>query len=505
MMSRALKSSWLIVILVACLTACGGGSTTPGSGAIGGITGTGVFVAFGTVTGIGSVIVNGVEYDTSAATFTIDGNLGSQDDLSVGDVVLVKGTIDDDNTNAVASSVEFDDNVEGPIAAESIGVNSFVVLGQTVIVDDVETSFDDDINPPSLAGLADGDIVEVTGLVMNGGAIAATRIERKIPAPGDQFEVTGVVSEPVTATTFKITDLVVDFVALSATFDNFPGGRSVMAGDPVEVKGDTTLGPAGELRATRVEFKGERLAGDEGDHGEIEGFITRFGSDEDFDIGEVTVMTIPGETEFEGGDASDLGMNVKVEVEGEYDASDVLVATKVQIKLGKAVRITALVDDVVLPDDLVLLGITIETESLVTRFEDKTNVVREDFGIDDINRSVDYVEVRGHEIPHADGSGLGSGIVFAAILERDDPDTETIIQGFVQSVSDPDFMILGVKVKTDGNTKFREETSGSVNDITAADFFGTNRTGSLIKAKGTTVTAGPPVNLLAEEVEIQLE
>lgn len=507
--------TFILSVMITVLAACGGGSSNappPVNNApppVGGIGRTGAF-ALGPITNFGSVVVNGVRYDTSGAMFTIDDAPGTESDLSVGQIVTVKGSIDDNLENATADEVSFDDNVEGPIAAGSIGASSFVVLGQTVIIDDVETTFDDDISPASILGLQDGDIVEVSGHVMDDGSIAATRIERRTGLPLE-FEVTGIVSasplDPTMATTFMINGLVIDFASRGGPFDDFPGGRAIMVGDPVEVKGETTLGPAGELIATRVEYKGDRLAGDEGDHVEIEGFISTFVTSEEFSIGEVSVITIPGTTVFEGGEAIDLGLNIKVEVEGEYNGANVLVATKVQIKLGKAVRITATVDGINLPDELVLLGITIQTDQLITRFEDKTDVVREDFGVDDLNANVDYVEVRGQEIPLADGSG--SGIVFAAILERDDPDTETIIQGFVQSENDlnSNFVILGVTVQTDVNTEFRMETSSGVDTITAADFFDptVDRTGSLIKAKSTTVMAGPPVSFLAEEVEIQME
>ena len=56
------------------------------------------------------MIINGIAYDTDTATFTSDGQAATQDDFAVGQVVLIIGTIDDDNTNAVASSVEFDAN-----------------------------------------------------------------------------------------------------------------------------------------------------------------------------------------------------------------------------------------------------------------------------------------------------------------------------------------------------------------------------------------------------------
>jgi hypothetical protein len=115
----------------------------------------------------------------------------------------------------------------------------------------------------------------------------------------------------------------------------------------------------------------------------------------------------------------------------------------------------------------------------------------------------DYVEVRGQEIPLSDGSG--SGEVFAVIVERDDLDTETIIQGFLQKDPSTDpLTILDVVVETDVNTVFENEMD---DPIAEGDFFKMIQTGSLIKAKGTNVTvstASPPVvTLLAEEVEIQ--
>ena len=69
-------------------------------------------------------------------------------------------------------------------------------MGQTVLVD-ADTSFDDNIPGASLAGLAAGDIVEVSGMRRADGDIQATRIEGK-PA-GTVFEVTGVAAAVDTA------------------------------------------------------------------------------------------------------------------------------------------------------------------------------------------------------------------------------------------------------------------------------------------------------------------
>ena len=47
----------------------------------------------------------------------MDGRSGSEDDLGIGMVVLVKGTVNDDGVTGTATRVIFDDEVEGPISA----------------------------------------------------------------------------------------------------------------------------------------------------------------------------------------------------------------------------------------------------------------------------------------------------------------------------------------------------------------------------------------------------
>ena len=524
MISHTLKARWLITVLVTFLTACGGGSATtttapPGGGGppTGGITGTGAFVALGTVTGFGSIIVNGIEYETSTATFTIDGSEGFQDDLSVGDIVLVRGTIDDDNiTNGVAESVEFDDNVEGPIEAGSIDTATgfFMVLGQQVIAD-AFTSYDNSISPASLDGLADDDVVEISGHVKADGSIHATRIEDK--APGGEFEITGTVTEILDDTRFKINDLIVDFTdAISVR--NFPGSRLVETGDLVEAKG-TYDSATMTLDATSLEFKGDRLAGDDGDHVEVQGFITDLRSQADFDVSdEVTVACGTGCTvTTEGAAGGTLAMDSKVEVKGRYEG-DVLVATSVDIRLGNAIRVTAIVDSFspvgpLLPGEigsLVMLGNTFTVDGGTrTRFEDKSGQTNEATNIGQIQAG-DYLEVRG---------GLdGNGNLFAVIVELEELAVDvtvgdaTIIQGFLQddpgALPFPPMSILDVIITTNVNTVFEDENDNVINDPDM-DFWPNVQAGSLVKAKGTNITRStdtpPVVTLDAEEVEIEVE
>ncbi|MDH5501366.1 MAG: DUF5666 domain-containing protein, partial [Gammaproteobacteria bacterium] len=75
----------------------------------------------------------------------------------------------------------------------------------------------------------------------------------------------------------------------------------------------------------------------------------------------------------------------------------------------------------------------------------------------------------------------------------------TILQGFVETVSDPSFTILGVSITTNGSTAFRD-TDDSI--ITAAEFFNRVSAGSLVKASGTETSS---MAITADEVEFELE
>jgi len=442
--------------------------------------------AFGTVTAIAndSITVNGVAYGTTAAAFTVDGAVGIQADLGLGDVVLVRGSLDAAGNTGTADTVIFNDVVDGAIFGIDRTGGLITVLNQIVKVN-AETTFGGSVPMGSLAGLSAADIIEVSGFEKPSGEIAATRIELK-STPGE-LEVTGVVSNLDSANSlFMINSLVVDYSA--AQLRDFDSG-SIADGDRVEAKGDN-LGANGELLATSVEFKGGVISGDSGDRLEVEGFISRFSSSADFDVATQPVIT-DGQTTFTGGVAADLALNVKVEVEGTLDANGVLVATKVDIRRAKVVRVTADVDSVdAANNSFVVLGIVIAVDEL-TRIEDKSSADIEPLTLNQINAG-DYVEVRGSEDPG------GSADIIAAILEREDQDNEAILQGFVAAVNDPALEILGVTISTTGAI-FRD-----VDDtpLTATQFFAQVNVGTLVKARGleTSDTA-----LTATEVELELE
>lgn len=460
------------------VAACGGSYDGTGNGApIGGIDAGGApvrFFAVGPISGFGSVIVNGIRYDTAQTQIFIDGAAATEADLAVGQIVAISGPID--GSSRTAEQIEFDENVEGPIESIDLANSRLVVLGQTVIVDS-GTSFDDNISPDSLEGLAVGDVIEVSGFVDADGNIVASRIELK--APGGEFEVTGFVSSHDSgAATFMINDLLVNYSV--ATLEDFSGGQPV-DDDLVEVEGNQ-FGANGELIASNVEFKGNDFDDDFDDETEIEieGLITRFVSATDFDVAGFAVTT-DNRTEYRGGTASDLGLNVRVEVDGRLDTEGRILASEVEFEDDGDTRIDAIVDSVdVAADQLTMLGILVELRP-DTRIEDKSNVQLRPFSIDDINPG-DWLEIRGTE--------TSAGSVSASRIERDDAESESSIRGVATDVADPSFRILGVNIDTDNNTQF--------NATTRVDFFAMAE-GQLVEADGN-LNGG---RFLATEVEFE--
>lgn len=465
MINKAAGNVMIALATLALIAACGGsdsGSTRVDD--TGGIDAGGTpsrLTSVGAITGFGSVIVNGVHYDTSQAEITTDDQPATEIDLKVGQVVRISGT-----TSASATSIEtieFDDNVEGPVQSIDRTAGSLVVLGQNVLTDG-GTVFDDSITTASLDGINVGDIVEVSGFRNSSDDIVATHIELK-PA-GGEMEITGLITSlDTTALTFMVSQLLVNYNA--ATLTDFPGGV-LSNGDLVEAKG-TQLGVNDELLATSVEFKNDAPGADT--EFEIEGFITRFVSATDFDVSNQPVTT-NGQTIFEGGTAVDLALNIKIEAEGVVDAQGVLVAEKIEFKRQTDIRMQALVDSVdAAAGRLVMLGISVEF-SATTSLEDKVNDLRP-FSINDINPG-DWLEVRGGESSDTDN------LLVAVRVERDDPDTEARIRGIAENVADPSFEVLGLAIDTAAGTRFEDELNTL---IPPGDFFAA-AAGRLVEAQG---------------------
>src|SRR5580698_141339 len=436
-------------------TPTGSGTTSPGPASI----------AMGMITSFGSVILNGIEYQTTGTRIKVDGQNASQGDLRVGYYVHVTGHHDDGANLDIADQIDFRGDVEGPVSAVDPVAMTLVVLGQTVVLS-AETSFDDNVTSAGLAGIKVGDLLEVSGMRAPDGTIHATRIEAK--AAGVGLQVVGVAAAvDATAKTLVINALTVDFS--EAALVDFPSSGP-QAGDLVEAIG-TTLTSNGVLEASSLELLTDVGASPPAPINlRVEGLINQFSSATDFEVAGLPVST-SATTTFDGGQASDLALNVNVEVEGSLNSDGVLVASKVEIQRGANVRLTAQVDAVNYQTASVeLLGIQVNVNYL-TRFEDHGAQKLGTFKMSDIEVG-DWLEVRGV------AAASGGGSVTATRIDRQPSQSAVQLMGPVDSVQRPGFTILTAPVTTNYSTQFQ-------NGFTADTFFAAELVGKVVGVTGS--------------------
>jgi hypothetical protein len=335
----------LAILSVASLTlyACGGGGG-------GGTTATGTVASKGTITALGSIFVNGVEYQITGAKKTDNKGTDSVDlsesAFKPGMVVNIKGNITDDaHHKGEATEVELEDNLEGPVdITPTNGIAQFQALGQTVALNitaaDIASgktrlsgfgnfSTAAQIVPTLATALPAGSRVEVSGLTDANGVIQATFINKENGPPllaADKLEVKGTIAGlDTTAKTFTINALTVDYSSASL-HDISAGGLA--NGIFVEVKGTgagyTLVGSSPRLVATKIESNQENAKGIEGAKLEVEGFVSGFTGANTFKVSGQPINA--GSLSLAG-----LADRKKVEVEGTL-TNGVLFASKITIK-----------------------------------------------------------------------------------------------------------------------------------------------------------------------------
>lgn len=291
----------------------------------------------GAITSFGSVFVNGCEYETDSANITVDGQPGTEDDLSVGDVVEISGP-----TNCVtgtALSINFADELEGIVDSNAVtaGVGTMVVMGQNITVNDL-TIFEDETGTiATVDAIVAGNVVEISGFGVGAGDIVASRIEVKAAThtPGNEIEVKGVVSGLDNgASTFAIGGLTVDYSAA-----NLDGISTMEDGLYVEVKATAYTAGSFTLAATEVEREDDGEIGHQGDDEdefEIKGMLTAAydGTSKTFGINNQMII-VDDATELEDITLADLVAGnigiLNLEAEGAFNAAGMLIADEVEL------------------------------------------------------------------------------------------------------------------------------------------------------------------------------
>lgn len=477
---------FIFLVALACVS-CGGGD---GPLAGGGIGGTGITT--GSVTGFGSIFVNGVEFDTAGASRDIDDVLSvgngtdDADVLGIGMVVTVTGTVNADGVTGTATSISYDEIVEGPIAAEpdediDMQTKIFEVLGITVIADSNATVFVD----TDYSSLVINQVVEVSGFFDASDRLIATRIEDQGGSTG--VELRGTVSGFNGVDSFMLGDVEVTFDG-TTVFEDLPG---IVADDQfVEVAG--TL-DANTVMASRIELEDEGFS--EGDAISLEGIVSNFSGLNSFfvsgqEIDATAAIFSPTSL------AASLGNDQQIEVEGEIIAG-VLIATEVEQRQGD-ITIAGLVVGNVGDGSLdieVVSGqppIPVSTDAQ-TQLEDEQFELQP-FSLADLTVDVDEVVIEGY----LDDAGN----VIVAQLKRkvlENYELQGPVDAAGGNAGSGSVMILGVTMQTDGATGF-EDANDDPFPNGGDDFFGQVSPGDLVKVEDDALAG---LDGFADEVEFE--
>ena len=430
-------------------------------------------VIVGPVTGFGSVIANGVQLDTGAAIVTIDDEPGTVSDLEIGMVVSIAGTIDSATGAAQANEIRFADDAEGPVSSIDRAAASFIVLGRTVLVDELTvfegTSFED---------LDVGHVVEVSGLWRHQQQIQAAFVRHVANQfmAGMTIQVKGEIADlDIGQQRFRIGTQSCDYSAAMLEL----GGADLANGMYVQVT-STAMIQNGHMLANMVQARDQdrdryRLCAGECLY-ELIGYVTAFNSADDFEVdGQAVTTTI--DTVYVNGTLDTLALDAKVSIDGTLNDAGVLVAERIVFHLPSLVQIKGNVDDLDLEDEIVrVLGIAVQTNEF-TLFRDQTTSGPPTFGLADLAPG-DRVEIR---------AVLHDDLVIASRLERDDANDVVTLKALVELIERPSITMLGVTVTSDANTVFQNTAHV---EIDADTFFALVEPGSLVRAEGSYETSG---------------
>jgi hypothetical protein len=469
---KANKFTTAICSLVICsglLSACGGSGG--GSDTTAGIGGTGI--AVGKITDFGSIYVNGNIFNTNLSQFIVDGDPNSdQGDLSIGMVVLLRVETKNGVFTGKAIDVVYDDEVEGPVAATPVEVlgssgtqKTFDVFGQTVTIDETDTMFADKSGSPDpnygFATIAAGDVIEISGFRVSSTDITATYVEKTDDLdPGfSEVELRGTISQ------FSAMNQNFMLDGVLITFDmntqiEVTGG---LADDLfVEVEGIYFDNPSVLVHAEEIEEEEEGF-GDDVDDVSLQGVISNYMGDDDFEINGQAIDA-SGASFIPAG--ATLSNGLEVEVEGDI-VGTVLIADELEVREGEA-KLKALVSSVDLPNNRFVVSyfgslgsVTINVDAQTAFEDEKGPNPLEDLSLSNLMPNVDFVKIEGQEV--------NDEVVAGTIKRIDDDDykLQGVVDGFIPLTS---ITVLGIIFPVDDTPITGTEFENFAN---AAGFFTT--------------------------------
>jgi hypothetical protein len=262
--------------------------------------------AIGEITALDSATINGIRYDTNAASVLVNGQQATAADLKPGQIVALEGEANFSTATGRAEEIRYVASVIGPVENADATLGRLIVMGQTVLAD-VDTVFGPGIAPDTYAGLSPGTTAQISGFRNADGDILATRIEADAASAGVQL--TGTVTGlDLPSMSFSMGRLIVDYS--NATLIDLPLGMPAN-GQPVMVRGSLTGGIL-----IVAEISGDIYQAAAPDiRGHFGGVVTRFASLTDFSLNGLDVTTSAG-TRYVNGTSADVQANSEITIDG---------------------------------------------------------------------------------------------------------------------------------------------------------------------------------------------
>ncbi len=355
---KSLIQPWLVLSLAGSIafTGCGGGSgsTTSTSTTSASSTET---TATGTVTGFGSVIIDGEEYDTSAAVVSTSTDPSTSTEVPASDVALGMQVTAQISASGKVTTMVYAAATIGRVTASS--ATSMTVSGQTVVPSSNPALPTIYSGVGSMADIAVGDLVIVYGITTGNGTITTTRIEVKDPSTATKTRVVGNISNLDTAAkTFTIGGLTVNYSATTL----IPSTLSLTNDLTVTVWSDSAPTNAGVLTAKVVAVSNANMT--DGNSARVGGWVRNYSaSNKTFALGNVTVDA--STANYTNGVAADLANGRALRVSGSF-SNNLLKASTIQYirNLGDSqVVLTGAITDFVSANNFVVRGVPVSTSS----------------------------------------------------------------------------------------------------------------------------------------------
>lgn len=358
-------------------------------------------------------------------------------------------------TTGELTVLEFDNHTRGPVTQ----LDPLAVLGQiqTVTADTVLENFS------ALVALQPGDMVESSAVLDVNGTAIATRI-KYLPNGANRWKLVGRVNALDTGMqTARIGEQQVSLAGLTPV-----GCAPLAVGSSVDARAVPVAGfvPGQVLALDELRCLATGTAGTPGAVGAVEGSIAVVDSATQFQLAGLTVQHAAG-TQFRFGNAADLDVGVRLEVEGTYLSATTLSAAKIRfVRPRIRIEAPAVAIDVVPGTSIRLLDEV---------FLDNPQVRDEDALLTTGLGSPRQLEVRAY------ADSAGNLYATRARIRRNDPrPTEIVLAGPVQQIAPPQFRILGITVRSGPATQFRDR-GGQV--LSAEAFFAALTDGMVVEAE----------------------